>query len=206
MDSAFATVLADYDRRMAAERRNRSLPRNRRLLAVGPETARLLHALARSSRATRILELGTSYGYSTLWLADAARATGGCVTTIEDQGAKQDRARLALAKAGLDGVVEFRCGDALTVLTELEGPFDLVLVDLWKDLYVPCLDLFYPKLAPGALVVADNMLYPPGSREDAQRYRAAVRAKPHMRSMLLAVGHGIELSRFTGGLDERDLG
>jgi predicted O-methyltransferase YrrM len=203
MDSAFAAVVATYDERMAAEREDRTLATDERLLAVGEKTATLLNLLGKSIQAPRILELGTSYGYSTLWLAEAARATGGRVVTLELRAAKQDYARAALAKAGLAAFVEFRTGDALDILPTLEGPFDLVLVDLWKDLYVPCLDLFYPKLAPGALIVADNMLFPPSNEAVAAEYRRAVRAKPNVASMLLPVGQGIELSRFTAGLPAR---
>ena len=203
MDNAFAAVLADYDARMAAERNSspgRGHTADDLLLAIGPETATMLNLLAKSSRAQRILELGTSYGYSTLWFADAARHTGGKVITLELQAHKQDYARAALTKAGLADMVEFHAGDALETLKRLEGPFDFVLVDLWKDLYIPCLELFYPKLTPGAFIAADNMLAPAGNRTNAAHYRATVRAKPDMTSVLLPVGHGIELSRFVGGL------
>jgi predicted O-methyltransferase YrrM len=71
---------------------------------------------------------------------------------------------------------------------------DFVLVDLWKDLYVPCLEAFYPKLNSGALIVADNMIYPGGA--DVQRYGQAIRAKPGISSVLLPVGSGLEVSRF----------
>ncbi|HVV92947.1 MAG TPA: O-methyltransferase [Hyphomicrobiales bacterium] len=200
MDDGFAAALAEYDRRRAAEDGDRTLPLDRRLLAVGPETGALLNLLAKGTGARRVLELGTSYGYSTLWFADAARATGGRVLTVELDPAKQDFARRMLERAGLRDVVEFHAGDALDVLPRLDGPFDFVLVDLWKDLYIPCLDLFYPKLAPGALIAADNMTEPRSNRANAAAYRHAVRAKPHITSLLLPVGHGIELSRFTGGL------
>ena len=69
-----------------------------------------------------------------------------------------------------------------------------MLVDLWKDLYVPCLEAFYPKLNPGAIVVADNMRVP--DPVAAKRYQDAVRAKPGMTSVTLPVGSGIEISRF----------
>jgi predicted O-methyltransferase YrrM len=65
---------------------------------------------------------------------------------------------------------------------------------LWKDLYIPCLEVFHPKLAPNGLIVADNMLYPEFNRPEATAYRAAVRAKPEMEAVLLAVGQGIDLA------------
>jgi predicted O-methyltransferase YrrM len=76
-----------------------------------------------------------------------------------------------------------------------------VLLDLWKDLYIPCFDLFYPKLGSGALVVADNMIFPEFSRKEAADYRRHVRAKADLESVLLPVGSGIEVSRCTRGLE-----
>ena len=120
--------------------------------------------------------------------------------TIEAIAKKQAYARAALAKAGVDGVVEFLAGDALQLLKTLPGSFDFVLLDLWKELYGACLDLFYPKLAPGAIVAADNMIEPVSSRRQAAEYRRVVREKPQMQSLLLPVGQGIELSRYAAGL------
>jgi len=79
----------------------------------------------------------------------------------------------------------------------LPGPFDFVLLDLWKDLYVPCLELAHPKLAPNACVVADNMIFPPSPTEQAA-YKKAVRAKPDMESLLLPIGSGLEISKKRG--------
>ena len=91
---------------------------------------------------------------------------------------------------GLDASVN--CSDKAAELKE--AGIDFVLLDLWKDLYSPCLDAFYPRLNAGAIIVADNMLRPGG--ELMQRYADAVRAKPGMSSVLLPVGTGIEVSRF----------
>ena len=98
------------------------------------------------------------------------------------------------AKAGLSDHIEFRQGDALEVLASLPKGIDFVLLDLWKDLYVPCLNAFYPKLNPGGLIVADNMIYPGG--DDVDGYGRAVRAKPGMSSILVTVGAGLEISRY----------
>jgi predicted O-methyltransferase YrrM len=200
LDDRFVAALAEYDKRRAAESADRTLSLDQRLLSIGPEAGALLNLLAKGIGARRILELGTSYGYSTLWFAEAARATGGVVVTIELDPAKQDFSRAMLERAGLLDVVDFQAGDALEVLPRLDGPFDFVLLDLWKDLYIPCLDLFLSKLAPGALIAADNMIEPASSRANAAAYRRAVRAKPNVTSLLLPVGQGIELSRFTAGL------
>ena len=164
------------------------------LLAVGPEVGWLLHALSVGRRARRILELGTSYGYSTLFLAEAARQTGGKVYTIDLSADKQLHARGQIEAAALGAQVEWLRGDAIALLKTLDGPFDVVLLDLWKDQYVACFELFHEKLADNAVIVADNMLFPEVVRADAAAYRAAVKAKRNLQSVLLPIGNGIELS------------
>jgi predicted O-methyltransferase YrrM len=74
------------------------------------------------------------------------------------------------------------------------GPFDFVLLDIWKELYTPCLEAVYPKLADEAIIAADNMISPEIARDDVRVYRAAVRAKPDLQTSLLPIGSGIELS------------
>jgi predicted O-methyltransferase YrrM len=167
------------------------------LLAVGPESGQLINILAKSLKAPHILEIGTSYGYSGIWLAEAARATGGRLTTLELQDYKSAYAREMSAKAGLADHVDFKVGDALAAIAALPSGIDFVLLDLWKDMYAPCLEAFYPKLNPGAIIVADNMTRPggPGIAE----YAAAVRAKPDLDSILVPVGSGLEISRYKTG-------
>jgi predicted O-methyltransferase YrrM len=166
------------------------------LLSVGPATGQLLNLLAKQSGAKTILEVGSSFGYSTVWLAEAARQNRGKVISLEIHSGKQESARSSIKKAGLDGFVDFRLGDARDLLTKLKGKVDFVLLDLWKNLYIPCFDLFYPKLSAGALVVADNMTYPESSRKHAKAYRKHIRKKSGVQSVLLSVGSGLELSRY----------
>src|SRR5262249_22571881 len=205
MDERVKAVLDEYHARLDAEwKRLREQPppggldqiRDQLLLAVGPDTGRLLHILAKSLAKPNILELGTSYGYSGIWLGDAARATGGRVTTLELADYKAKHAREMAAKAGLADWIDHRVGDAVKLIREIDFKIDFVLVDLWKDLYVACLEAFYPKLNPGAIVVADNMRVP--DPVAAKRYQDAVRAKRGMTSVMLPVGSGIEISRYEG--------
>ena len=205
MDAKVTAVLEAYHERMRDEgRRMREGGfgpgdwRDKVLLAVGPETGQLINILARSLEKPRILEIGTSYGYSGIWLADAARAAGGRLTTLELRDYKSAYAREMSEKAGLSNHVDFQVGDALALIEALPAGIDFVLVDLWKDLYVPCLEAFYPKLNPGAIIVADNMIRPGG--DDVRRYAQAVRAKSKIASVLLPVGSGIEISRFDAAL------
>jgi predicted O-methyltransferase YrrM len=202
LTGAAAAVLAEYEERRAAEAEIRrtldpdefGVRRDDFLLSIGPEAAEFLHALILARGATRLLELGTSYGYSTLFLADAAQRTGGRLITMELDPRKHAYARERIERAGLSEVVEWRCGDAIALLEREFQPFDFVLLDIWKQLYVPCLEAFHPKLAAEAVVVADNMIEPAGERENARLYRKAIAAKPDMTSVLLPIGQGIEVS------------
>jgi len=166
------------------------------LLPVGRAAGMLMNLIVKGANARRILEVGSSYGYSTVWLAEAARAIDGRVISLELRSAKTEYARAQLERAQLERCVEFRVGDALASLAELAGPFDFVLLDLWKDMYVAVFERLYPKLAAGAVIVADNMLHPEGARPHALAYRERVRAAPEMSSVLLAVGNGLEISRY----------
>jgi predicted O-methyltransferase YrrM len=208
MDSRVEAVLAEYDERAAREWaliRDMPLEETIRrvdefLISIGPDTGTLLNVLIKGARSRSIVELGTSYGHSTVFLAEAARACDGHVVSIDVSAQKQRYAREQLAEAGLDAVVDFVTGDAREVLAAMPGPLDFVLIDLWKDLYIPCFDLVYPKLAEGAFVVADNILFPDMFRAEMNAYRQHVRSQPGIESVLLPVGSGIELSRFTRGM------
>jgi predicted O-methyltransferase YrrM len=204
MDAAVWAVIEDYEARAEREEQLRDTlspeEGERRidemLLPVGRATGVLLNLLAKEAGARRILEVGSSFGYSTVWLAEAARAVGGRVVSLELRAAKTEYATAQLERAGLAEFVEFRIGDALESLAALPGPVDLALIDLWKDKYVAVFELLHPKLAPAALVIADNMLEPASARPHAQAYRHAVHVAREMTSVLLPVGNGIELSRY----------
>jgi predicted O-methyltransferase YrrM len=203
-DTKVLQVLSDYQKRVEQEnvlrgkvsRQEWLSRRDEFLLEVGEAVGMLLNVFIRESRAKTILEVGTSYGYSTVWMAEAARATGGKVITLDLKADKQAHARGMLEKAGLAGYVEFRCGDALELIAKMAETIDLALIDLWKDVYIPCFDLILPKAAPGAIIVADNMIFPPDNQTLAAQYRAHVRRNPDIESVLLPVGHGIEISRY----------
>lgn len=132
-------------------------------LAVSPETGTLLYMLARSSGARVIVEFGTSFGISTLYLAAALRDNGGGrLITTEFEPSKVTRAKANLADGGLIDLVEVREGDALeTLATDLPETIDLLLLDGAKALYPEILELVESRLRPGALVIADNADFSP---------------------------------------------
>jgi predicted O-methyltransferase YrrM len=203
VDESIERLLGEYEDRDAAEWKSATQVssvefmqrRDERLLCVGRSTGLLLNMLIRESRSRFILELGTSYGYSTIWLAEAAMAIGGSVMSLELCSDKLLYARQKLADVGLASAVTFLEGDARYTLESLSGPFDFVLIDLWKELYVPCFDLLVPRLSEGGLVIADNMLRPVSAKEHTEAYRQRVRDTHRFDSVLLAVGSGLEVSR-----------
>jgi predicted O-methyltransferase YrrM len=125
-------------------------------LAISAHVGRLLYVLALARRPRTIVEFGASLGYSTIHLAAALReAGGGRLITTELSAAKAGTAAVNLAQAGLDDVVELRVGDALDTLQGLDDDVDFLFLDGSNDLYRGVLELVAPRLAPGALVVAD---------------------------------------------------
>ncbi len=125
-------------------------------LSIGPDQGRFLFTLALSRGARRIVEFGSSFGISTLYLAAAARLTGGRVTGSEFHAAKAEKATRSLGEAELSDFAEIRVGDARETLESVEGPVDLLFLDGAKELYLPILRMLEPRLAQGGLVVADN--------------------------------------------------
>ena len=207
-DPRVAEVFAQYAERHREElEATRDLPigsfgarRDEFLLPVGAEVGAFLRALAVGRRPERILELGTSYGYSTLFLADAARQCGAQVVTVDLDADKQAYARERLEQAGLADHVEFRCGDAVEIVKSDAGEWGLVLLDIWKDLYVPCFEAVYPRLAEEGVIVSDNMIYPEGARDAVRALREAINAKDDLQTVLLPLGSGIELTvRWSAG-------
>ncbi len=130
-------------------------------LPVTPEAGRLLYALVRASQPATVVEFGMSLGISAIHLAAAVRDNGaGRVVTTELSEHKVAIASANFADAGLDDVITVLHGDATETLASMEGPVQFVLLDGWKDLYLQVLQLLEPRLAPGALVVADNTSMP----------------------------------------------
>ncbi len=130
-------------------------------LPVTPEAGRLLYALVRASKPATVVEFGMSLGISAIHLAAAVRDNGsGRVVTTELSAAKVATAKQTFGEVGLDDVITVLQGDALTTLQTIDGPVDFVVLDGWKELYVPVLALLEPRLSPGALVVADNTSMP----------------------------------------------
>jgi predicted O-methyltransferase YrrM len=126
-------------------------------IPVTPESGRLLYSLVRATKPATIVEFGMSFGISALHLASAVRDNGaGRVITTEISESKIAAAKQTFTDTGLDDLITVLEGDAMSTLADLDGPIDFVLLDGWKELYLPVIKLLEPKLSPGSLVIADN--------------------------------------------------
>ncbi|OBJ41158.1 O-methyltransferase [Mycobacterium colombiense] len=144
-----------FDRPMTAQERAEAM--SEFYIPVTPEAGRLLYSLVRAIRPATIVEFGMSFGISAVHLAAAVRDNGtGRVVTTELSETKIAAAKQTFAETGLDDVITILEGDALSTLADVPGPVDFVLLDGWKDLYLPVLELLEPRLSPGVLVIADN--------------------------------------------------
>lgn len=148
-----------FDRPMTAQERAEAM--SEFYIPVTPEAGRLLYSLVRATRPATIVEFGMSFGISAVHLAAAVRDNGaGRVVTTELSETKIAAAKQTFAETGLNDVITILEGDALSTLSDVAGPVDFVLLDGWKDLYLPVLELLEPRLSPGVLVIADNASSP----------------------------------------------
>jgi predicted O-methyltransferase YrrM len=189
LDDRVRSVLARMEAEDAADRES-GVPFSERSLAVGPDSGRLLFALVAPNAGCEVLEIGGSRGYSTVWLAAAARILGGRVVTLEEDAGKIEVWRRNIAEAGLEEWAELVEGDAKQTLPELEDGFDLVFLDAWKDDYEVLFGLARTKLDPGGIVVADNVT----TSSTVEAYAAARQADPTLVSVTVPIGHGLEIT------------
>lgn len=164
-------------------------------MPVSERGGELLYLLVRASRPKTIVEFGTSYGISAIHLAAGIADNGtGRILSTELSATKVVAARANLSEAGLADLVTILPGDALTTLNDVAGPIDLVLLDGWKDLYLPVLRSLEPRLAPSALVVADDISLP-----SVANYLEYIRDSANgYVTVAFPVDDGMEISCWTG--------
>jgi predicted O-methyltransferase YrrM len=165
--------------------------RAKKMLSLEPATAELLSMMVRSSRRTRVLEIGTSQGYSTIWLAWATSLLGGHVTSIDREAHKIELADNNLRRAGLRDAVDLIHGDATEVVSTLSGPFDCVFFDADRLSAPSQLALLVPRLTTDVLLFADNALSHP---EEIADYLAAVEALPQFEHLVVPIGKGLSIA------------
>lgn len=190
MEEHLTALLAEIAER-GREHDARETEHSRKMLNLEPDTARLVYILVRSSGAKRVLEVGTSNGYSTIWLASAVAPNGGRVTTIDVSAEKQALAGENLRRAGLLDLVELRLGKAGAVVKELAGPFDVVFFDADRKGAADNLQVLMPELAPSVLLLADNVLSHP---EEIAGYLGAVKNLEDFEHVVVPIGKGLSVA------------
>ncbi|MEO7993669.1 MAG: class I SAM-dependent methyltransferase [bacterium] len=159
-------------------------------LAVPYDTGMFLHITAKAMRAEKILEVGSSKGLSTLWLAGALKEQGrGKLIGTELIEAKWQHANRLLEEFGLTDYAEIRLGDAFEVIPKLQGPYDLAFLDAWKPDYLRLYQTFKPLLRHGGLVIADNMI---SAHERTREFKGYLDDSVQVDTVTLPIGSGEE--------------
>ena len=180
------SVMTTLEARDAADRID-GTPQVERLRAIRPEVGQLLVTLIVATGARTIVEVGTSSGYSALYLASGARQTGGRVVTFDIDPAKVELAARTFAAAGVDDVVELRHGDGLAGLAAFAGRADLVFIDAEKGDYLGALGPAIEALRPGGLLVADNLT---SHEADLAGFRDAALGDGRLVGLVVPIGRG----------------
>lgn len=126
-------------------------------LPITKEQGQYMRALILENNCKNVVEFGTSFGISTIYLADAVRQTGGKVITTELLKSKAAQASKNIEEAGLSAYVEVKVGDAMNTLSEFDEPIDFLFLDGWKDLYLPLFQMLEANFHSGTVIYADNM-------------------------------------------------
>jgi caffeoyl-CoA O-methyltransferase len=190
LDDRVRAVLARLEAE-DAEERARGVPREQRSRQVARTTGQFLFGFVAPQADCEVLEIGGSRGYSSIWLAAAARHLGGRVLSLEHDPAKIDAWHRNVADAGLAEWAQLVEGDAFETLREVDDVFDVVFLDAEKEMYERLFELARTKLEPGAVVIADNVL---SHEETLGAYSRARQADPTLESVTLPLDRGLELS------------
>ena len=166
---------------------------------VGLEVGKLLGLLIRAINAKRVLEFGTCLGYSTIWMAQALRETGGKLISVEYRKDLYEAAKRNIELAGLSDIVDLILGDASKVINMVDGPFDIILQDSDKSLYSAMLDRCIDLTRKNGLIIADDVLFKPMGiaekfSEPVHEYVKKVFEDNRLYSTILPIGDGIAIS------------
>jgi predicted O-methyltransferase YrrM len=187
MDDTLRSIFRELER-YGKENDARESERHLKMLNITSETGELLAILAQGLKARRVLEIGTSNGYSTLWLADAVKAASGRVVTVEVSAAKAEMARHNIERSGLSPWVQLEAVEAGEFLRrQPPSSFDLLFLDADRAQYIAWWPLVQSVLASGGLLVADNAV---SHAAEMHGFIAQVQATPGWRSLVIPIGNG----------------
>lgn len=167
--------------------------------SIGMETGKLLGLLIRSTNSKRVLEFGTCLGYSTVWIAQALKETGGRLISVEYRKDLYEITKRNIELAGLSEVVELILGDASEVINTVEGPFDIILQDSDKSLYSPMLEKCIRLTRKNGLIIADDALFKPMGipekfSDPVHEYVKKIFADKRLYSTMFPIGDGVAIS------------
>jgi predicted O-methyltransferase YrrM len=190
MDQQLRQLLRELEER-GRENDARATERSRMMLNLEPASAQLVSILVRASGVTRALEVGTSNGYSTIWLAWSLKPAGGRIISLDRNPEKHVLARENLRRAGFLDIVELRTGDATEVVRGLAGPFDLVFLDADRRKFPEIMEALLPKIASRAVVIADNVHSHP---EEIAGYLKLISSLPDFEHTTVPIGKGLSIA------------
>ena len=171
-----------------------------RMLTISNKTGEFFNILLKAMKAKKILEVGMSVGFSTLWFADAILANNGKIVTIEENRDKISRAKKNFEEAGVSAKIEIQEGKALQILHRLatseseQQQFDFVFLDADKENNIEYFDLVLPLVRVGGIIATDNILYPEDFRPEMKKFTEYIKSKPNVQTMTLDLGNGEEIS------------
>lgn len=155
-------------------------------LSVSEEDGRFLRVLVAARGATSVVEIGAASGYSGIWLGLGARETRGRVVAIEYDPGRAQEAAANIRRAGLTDVVRVVHGDAFREIPRLPGTFDFVFLDAWKPDYKKFFDLLYPRLAPGGVFVAHNVV---NKKDEMEPFLRTILTHPALLTTIVSPSH-----------------
>ena len=155
-------------------------------LAVSEEDGRFLRVLVAARSAKSVLEIGAASGYSGIWLGLGARESGGRVVAVEYDPRRAKEAASNIRAAGLNDVVEVVQGDGFAVIPRLPGTFDFVFLDAWKPDYKKFFDLVFPRLTPGGVFVAHNVV---NKKDEMEPFLGTILTHPSLFSTIVSPSH-----------------
>ena len=202
LDSKIDNVLKRIEVQEKFEQENpHKIPNSEKVLSIGRSTGIFYNILLQNMAAKKILEIGMSVGYSTIWFADSiSKKHDGKIITIEQDIKKIERAKKNFKDADVDNLIEICHGDALKVLSDISNEkkstetFDFVFIDADKERYIQYFDAVLPLVKPGGLIAADNILFPERFQKFTNLYVQHVRKNQNIRSITIPIDNGEELS------------
>jgi len=203
MNKEIVSVLQKLDKISQIEKLEKTeTNREEKILAITKETGEFYNILLRGMKAKRILEVGTSVGFSTLWFADAIHENQGKIVTIEKNPSKIARARANFEEAGVASQIQILQGEAIQILKNISGSnkseqlelFDFAFLDADKELNTEYFDLILPMIKVGGIIATDNILYPERFRPLMEKFIEHIKTKPNVQTVTLDLGNGEQIT------------